>query len=177
MNEKDCVEVWKSRIRKNTRRPRVSSLLKLIVLIIAILIAIFLVGVSVLEQSNIKITLQIPNWMVILGDIIIVLLIFRGEWWPSGTLLTLYRSAKTGYQSYPQVALKIIDKENYSEDTKVMLRKIVNKYVIIFRNPDLTDPNYMLEKMIKELCSQIVQAEGPRSDALTRVSKATHILN
>jgi hypothetical protein len=166
MNEKDCVEEWKKRIRKNTGKARVCSLLKLIVLIILIPSAIFVVEVSLLEQSNIGITLRIPNWVVISGDIIIALLIFRGEWWPGRTLSALYRGAKTGYQSYPQVALKIIEEEKYLKETKTKLREIVNRYEVIFKNPDLTDPDYKLDEMITRLCGEIDQAQSPRSDAL-----------
>jgi predicted nucleic acid-binding Zn ribbon protein len=152
---RDCKEVWKNRIKKNVRRARAFSALKFFLLIIAMILAILLVITLSLEESNAGIVPTLPFWLRILGVALIVLLMFRGEVWPSGVLTVLYKDVKSGHRFYPKITLKLIEEGNHSDVVKKKLKEIVNRYRHNFANPNLTDPGYFLDEMTQQLCQQI----------------------
>jgi predicted nucleic acid-binding Zn ribbon protein len=151
---RNCKEEWKSRIKKNARRAREFAALTLFLLIIAMIIAILLLIVLSLEETNVMILPTLPLWSRILGAALIVLLMFRGEVWPSRRLSVLYKDAKSGHRFYPEITLKLIEEGNYPGMVKKELKEIVYRYKHNFANPDLTEPNSFLDEMAQQLCQQ-----------------------
>lgn len=152
----DCKEQWKSKIKKNVRRSRMFSAVIFCLLIIVLGIAILLVISLSLEETNIRVLPTVPLWPRILGVALVVFLMFHGEVWPSKALSVLYKDIKSGYQFYPKITLKLIEKENCSEASKRKLKKIVYNYNHNFLNSDVTYPDFFLDKMTQRLCQQII---------------------
>jgi DNA-binding transcriptional ArsR family regulator len=154
---RNCKEEWKSRIKKNVRCARGFAALKLFLSIIAMSIAILLVITLSLEETNMMPLPTLPLWLRILGAALIVLLMFRGEIWPSQGLSVLYKDVKSGHRFYPEIALTLIEEGNYSSMIKKKLKEIVYRYKQNFANPDLTDPDCFLDEMTQQLCQHIEQ--------------------
>lgn len=152
---RNCKEEWKSRIKKNVRHAREFAALKLFLLIVAMIVAILLLITLSLEETNVMILPTLPIWLRILGVALIVLLMFRGEVWPSRGLSVLYKDVKSGHRFYPEITLKLIEEGNYSGMIKKKLKEIVYGYKHYFANPDLTDPDSFLDEMTQQLCQQI----------------------
>jgi hypothetical protein len=153
----ECINVWKMNIRKEVKRQRLCSSIKLLFLVLALTGAILLLTVIGLEQIGLE-PVKIPVWLKLLGLGLSVILMFVGELWPSGTLKALYRDAKAGHRFYPAAALRLINKNYYSDgDLKNELCKIVNSYKHNFDNPNLTYPDKMLDNMLEELCKNILK--------------------
>jgi len=104
--------------------------------------------------------LKIPIWLRLLGIILSVILMFRGELWPSATLRSLFNDIKTGHRFYPAITLSLIERECASYGPfKDKLCEIVYKYTHNFNNPDLTSPDKILEDMLEELCKEILKRQ------------------
>jgi hypothetical protein len=103
-----------------------------------------------------KIGLEISFEIRVLAILLSVVLMFRGELWPSGTLKELYKDAKTGHRFYPAAALRIINKKYCSDDhLKKELCNIVKRYKHNFDISNLTYPDKMLDNMLEEIVKML----------------------
>jgi hypothetical protein len=153
-NLNNCAEIWNDEIKKELRysRPRLFSLFKFALLIILIGSVIVFITIVALSES---VSVSLPAWVKVLGVLLTVILMFRGELWPSRTLQVLLKDAKLGYKFYPQIALELIARKNFPDEREDKLNAIVYKYKHNFENPDLTNPEYFLNEMIKKICGEL----------------------
>lgn len=145
-----CINAWKTNIKKEVKRQRLCSLTKFLFLVLALAATILLLIIVSLGLT------EIPVWLKLFGVGLSVFLMFRGEFWPSGTLKTLFKDAIIGHRFYPDATSKLIEKNPvFNDQVKKELCKIVYRYKHNFDNPDLTYPDKMLDSMLKELCENI----------------------